>query len=157
MINLPIPLIDYIEQLDWSINSEQKYIYDPVRKKRVVAQPEEIVRQCILSYLLDTSAFSAQRISVEKTFRLGGNRRRIDICLYDQNAQPCVLIECKAPSLSISQSHADQIAMYNQVLNAPFLWLSNGRDNFMFSVHKQAVHPLDYNVLLDEARSIKFH
>ena len=92
-------------------NRENKpYIFDQIRKKWVLLQPEEWVRQHCISYLIESKAYPKSMINVEKKVLINGQSKRYDVIVYQSSGRPFLLIECKAPSISISQSSFDQIA-----------------------------------------------
>lgn len=103
--------------------------WDPIRRKYLVLTPEEMVRQCIILYLLANSTISKNHISAEKAVKTSHRQLRFDLLIYTVEGAPIMLIECKAPSVPITQLTFDQIANYNSVLQVPYLWISNGHDN----------------------------
>ncbi|MGC6421770.1 MAG: type I restriction enzyme HsdR N-terminal domain-containing protein [Flavobacteriaceae bacterium] len=112
-------------------NRENKpYIFDRIRKKWVVLQAEEWVRQHCIKYLIETKAYPISMLNVEKKIALNGLTRRYDIIVYLNTGKPFLLVECKAPNIIITQSSFDQIARYNYVLNSRFLMVSNGLDHY---------------------------
>lgn len=101
------------------------YIFDAIRKKHLVLQPEELVRQLMIQYLIH-NGYPKEKIQVEKGFTINGLYCRFDIVVYDGSFQPYLLIECKSHTVKIDQSTFDQIASYNLALKAPYLLVSNG-------------------------------
>ena len=108
-------------------SSENKtLIFDIIRKKYVVLTPEEWVRQHVLRFLLEEKKYPASLIAVEKQLKIHTRTKRTDIVVYNTQGTPEVLIECKAPSVKISQAAFDQIARYNLTAKAPYLMVTNG-------------------------------
>lgn len=105
------------------------HVFDPVRKTWVLETPEETVRQCLIQWLHDRLQIPFSRMAVEKQIKVNQARRRFDLVIYDRNASPFILIECKAPAFSIQQSFFDQAAAYNLELKAPFLVICNGHNS----------------------------
>jgi hypothetical protein len=114
-------------------------MYDGIRKKYVVLQPEEFVRQLVIVWLIHDQKVHRNRIQVEKELMINGLRRRFDIIVYDRNIQPHVLIECKAPDIALNQAVFDQVAVYNMVVHAPFLLVTNGVRAFLASMQHQSL------------------
>lgn len=106
------------------------FIYDIVRKKEVVLTPEEWVRQHIVHYLIQEKKYPVSLIAVEKKLTLNGLTKRTDILVYNQKGTAEILVECKATNIKISQDTFDQIARYNMKLDAKYLMVSNGMENF---------------------------
>ncbi len=134
MINLDLNLIQFADQLQLSKVGEKTMVYDMIRKKDLVLQPEELVRQCILYFLIHEKKISKNLIKVETGIKVNGLYRRTDIIIYDRNALPLLLIECKSPSQKINQKVFNQIAMYNLPLRVPFLMVSNGMTNYICEI-----------------------
>ena len=108
-------------------NTENKvYIFDVVRKKFVVLQPEEWVRQHVVHYLIFEKNYPLSLINVEKQLRVNNLKRRYDIVVFEPNGAIQILIECKAPEVSITQISFDQIARYNMQLQSEYLMVTNG-------------------------------
>lgn len=112
-------------------NRENKiYIFDVIRKKFVVLQPEEWVRQHVVKFLIHEKKYPKTLINVEKQLTVNGLTKRYDIVIFHPNGNINVLIECKAPKIVIDQTTFDQIARYNLQLQADYLMVTNGLDHF---------------------------
>ena len=109
---------------------DQTYIFDPFRKKNVILTPEEWVRQNFLQYLLKEKNYPESLISVEMGFRLNKLIKRGDIVVFNRQGNPLLLIECKAPSVKISQKAFNQIARYNMTMKVGFLIVTNGLKHY---------------------------
>ena len=112
-------------------NSENKVaIFDEIRKKFIILTPEEWVRQHVVHYLLQDKKYPKSYINVEKIIKINNLNKRYDIVVYQPNGDVFLLIECKAPEVTINQQTFDQIARYNLVLNAKYLMVSNGLNHY---------------------------
>lgn len=112
-------------------NSENKtLIFDPIRKKFVVLQPEEWVRQHCIQFLLNEKQFPKSLINVEKQIKLNGITKRYDIVVFNRDGSIHLIVECKAPNISIDQDTFDQIARYNLALKATLLMVTNGINHY---------------------------
>ncbi|TVZ51091.1 type I restriction enzyme HsdR N-terminal domain-containing protein [Dokdonia sp. Hel_I_53] len=108
-------------------NSENKtFIFDVVRKRFLVLTPEEWVRQHVIQFLLQDKKYPLSLLNVEKQIKVGTTRKRYDIVLYKPDGSLFLIVECKAPSVTIDQKAFDQIARYNLTLNADYLMVTNG-------------------------------
>jgi type I site-specific restriction endonuclease len=107
-----------------------RQIFDPVRKKMVKLDPEEWVRQNLIQFLHLEKKYPTSLMAVEKGLTVNGLRKRFDILCYNNDSKPLLLVECKAPSVKISQSAFDQISIYNLQFKVPFLLVSNGLEHF---------------------------
>ena len=108
----------------------QTRIYDCCRNRWVVLTPEEWVRQRFVAMLRDSLCYPVSRIGNEVGLRFNGMSRRCDTVVYDRHARPSMIVEYKAPTVTIGQKTFEQIARYNMVLGVRFLVVSNGLRHF---------------------------
>lgn len=112
-------------------NSENKIsIFDPIRKKYVILQPEEWVRQHCVQFLIHEKRFPKSLINIEKELTINSLKKRYDIVVFNSDGSIHLIIECKAPKIDIKQETFDQIARYNLKLNATYLMVSNGLNHY---------------------------
>ncbi len=123
---ISLDLLTYQPFLKIKKEEKKQFLFCPIRKKYLVLQPEELVRQLLLIYFVKEKEYSLARIAVEKALTINELHRRFDVLIYDKNAQPYLLVECKAPKVKISQTTFEQIAQYNLELKVPFLLVTNG-------------------------------
>ncbi len=116
----------------FSLKSEdgRNYIFDSIRKKYVVLTPEEWVRQNFIRYLVREKGFPASLLTVERTFRFNRMLKRTDILAYNNLGEPLLLVECKAPSVPITENAFDQIGLYNLAHQVPWLIVTNGMKHY---------------------------
>lgn len=116
-------------------NSENKlFIFDVIRKKFVVLQPEEWVRQHCIHFLIEDKNYPLSLINVEKELKVNGLRKRYDIVIYNPDGSIHLIVECKSYKKKIDQSSFDQIARYNLTLNALYLMVTNGINHYYCSM-----------------------
>ena len=125
----------------WQTESDKLRIWDSFRKKWIVLTPEEWVRQHLLHYLA-SQGYPAACMQVERMVTYNGLRKRFDVLIRNRQGNPWLLVECKAPQIAISQAEVYQIATYNNILNAPFLCLTNGIDTYLARVNDQDITAL---------------
>lgn len=106
--------------------ANQMSIFDEIRKKWVVLTPEEWVRQHTIYYLIDAKNYPAGLIGVEKSIQVNKLTKRFDVVCHNQMGKPIMLVECKAPSVEITQDTLDQALRYNSQLQVEYLLLTNG-------------------------------
>lgn len=112
-------------------NSENKLrIFDVIRKKFIVLTPEEWVRQHCIHFLIEEKNYPISLINVEKELKINDLKKRYDIVVFNSDGSIRLLIECKAPKITIDQNVFDQIAQYNFILNADYLMVTNGLSHF---------------------------
>lgn len=129
---LEVPLLAYQEQLQIRTLEGQKQIFDPVRRKWLVLQAEEWLRQLWIQYLQAEKAYPFSKMQVEKGLAVYGQKQRTDLLLFDKDSRPSVLFELKAPRQALNELVLDQIMRYNSSLQMPYLIISNGRQNYGF-------------------------
>lgn len=147
MLFIALPLkaeieIRHMQQLnfptfDFKIKSLEgkEHIFDSIRKKYVRLSPEEWVRQHVVQYLIQHKNFPESLIIVEAGLKLNTLHKRADILTYDKNGDPYLMVECKAPTVKITQDVFDQIARYNMAFNVKLLIVSNGVQHFCCEIN----------------------
>lgn len=105
-------------------------IWDPLRKKHVALTPEERVRQWCIGVLSEKLGVPVHMMMSEAGFKLGGKQFRADILVYDRQAKPLMVVECKRPEVELDSDVLDQAVRYNMVLNVAYIVITNGRQTF---------------------------
>jgi len=117
-------------------NSENNtHIFDVIRKKFVVLQPEEWVRQHCVQYLINEKNYPISLINVEKVVLINGLKKRYDIVVFNPDGSLALVVECKAPKVKITQAAFDQIARYNLTLKASYLMVTNGLNHYFCTMN----------------------
>ena len=111
-------------------NENKTLIFDIIRKKFVILTPEEWVRQHTLHFLITEKKYPVSYINVEKQLLLNDTVKRYDIVIFKNDGDVEIIIECKAPSVTINQVSFDQIARYNLALNSNLLMVTNGLTHY---------------------------
>lgn len=113
-------------------------IFDVIRKKFIVLQPEEWVRQHCVHYLINEKKYPKSLINVEKELNINGLKKRYDIVIFNSNGSILLIVECKSYDITINQDTFDQIARYNLALNAEFLMVTNGINHYYCQMDTEA-------------------
>lgn len=152
-MNLPVlnfPEVEFRFQKNEKGNLQ---VFDIIRKKFVEATPEEWVRQHIIHLLINHKQVPASMISVEKQLVLNNTKRRTDLVVFNSQLRPILIIECKAPQISINQLTINQALRYNLQLNVPAILLSNGLQHIFLKLENNEPKVLkeipDYQSLLN--------
>jgi hypothetical protein len=77
---------------------------------------------------------------MEKVIRLGELRKRFDILVYDNNHQPWMMIECKAPAIKLDETVLHQLLRYHISVPTGVLIISNGEYTYGWEKREQALH-----------------
>ncbi len=116
-------------------------LYDPLRKKKVAAHPEEKVRQSLVRWLIESVHVPQNQISTEFALSTLGPHfhGRADLVVWKPNPlkgglKPWLLVECKAPSVVLDQTVSDQVRRYAQNLSAEYVLVSNGTETRYFKL-----------------------
>lgn len=104
----------------------RKRIFDILRRKYVALTPEEWVRQHFIHYLVEHKNYPSSLLANEVSLQIGEKRMRADSVLYDNQLHPRMIIEYKAPNITLTQKVFDQITVYNLLLHVDYLIVSNG-------------------------------
>ena len=105
-------------------------IWDPLRKKNVALTPEERVRQWCIGVLSRDLEVPMHMMMSEVGFKLGGKQFRADLVVYDRQAKPLAVVECKRPEVELDQEVLEQAIRYNMVLNVSYMIITNGRQTY---------------------------
>lgn len=124
-LNQPLPKI-YIR------NDKECYL-DTIREKLIYVTPEEVVRQKIISYLLNELEVPKEMISVEENLAHYGlkSKRRADIIIHKYDKEndarvPVAVIECKATGVLLGEKACNQVLDYADELLCDYVMLTDG-------------------------------
>ena len=109
---------------------DMRTVFDPLRRKEVALTPEEEVRQWCIKVLSTELGVPMHMMMSEAGFRLGDKQLRADILVYDRQAGPLAVVECKRPEVALDREVLDQAVRYNMVLNVRYMIITNGRQTF---------------------------
>ena len=130
MLQLNLPEYNFrIKKLD-----DKLFIFDTQRKRYVSLTPEEWVRQHFIRFLIEVKGYPAAYLAIEKQLSMNGMKKRCDAILYNEHSLPVLIIELKAPTVAITQSTFDQVAVYNAKLKVDFFMISNGIEHYCCKV-----------------------
>ncbi len=137
-LNLPLPPLRFKKSVDLGL-----LVWDFVRKKYIKLTPEEWVRQHFLHFLVQND-YPPALLRTESKVRQHGLYGRTDIVAYSKQAQPFLLVECKAPDKKLmTDTHLQQLLAYNTRLQCPFLALSNGFEHIYLAQSSTNVQQLE--------------
>jgi hypothetical protein len=126
MYKLNLPDFPYAVKKD----DGKVWIFDTIRKKYLVLTPEEWVRQHFVNYLITTLQYPKSLIRVEGGLSYNQLSKRSDIVVFDREAQPWMVVECKSPQLPITESVLRQASVYNATLKGKYIVVTNGLKHF---------------------------
>lgn len=113
-----------------------KQIYDPLRKKEVALTPEEEIRQVVIKWLNIQAEVPLGLMASEYSMKYNGLNYRADILVFDKQAKPLLLVECKAPTVKITKLTIEQGIRYNRVLNVKYIMFTNGITTYICKLNK---------------------
>ena len=125
-IELNLPQVD----LRLKEDGQSKQIFDSVRKRFVNLTPEEWVRQHFIHFMISEKKYPASLMGVEMMVKVNELSQRADIVVYQRNGLPWLIVECKAPHITINQETFYQAARYNISLQVPFIVITNGIEHY---------------------------
>jgi hypothetical protein len=133
-------------QLQWFKTEERegrRMVFDPLRRRLVALTPEEEVRQKVLYLLVEHLGVPAGLLAVEYAVKVNGLDKRADAVVFGTDAKPLMIVECKAPSVKITEKVLDQAVRYYSALKPRFLMLYNGENCYCFKVEQGTLKALD--------------
>lgn len=123
---------------DCKVNTVYKdhtdYIFDEVRRKWVILTPEEWVRVHCVNYLLNYKNVPKSMILVESQFKVYNTTKRLDLLVKKKDNSNFLLVECKAPSVTLNQKVLNQISRYNLVIKSQHLMITNGLSHLIYKL-----------------------
>ena len=120
------------------------YVFDPLRSRFVALTPEEEVRQKMLYFLVEHLHVPAGLVAVEYSVKVNGLDKRADAVVFGTEGRPLMIVECKAPSVALTQAVLEQAFRYHSALQPKFLLLSNGEAIHCLKVEKGTVQAMDH-------------
>ena len=105
-------------------------VFDSIRRRYVRLTPEEFVRQQFTSWMVNSLHYPHSLLANEIGIRLNGTLKRCDTVVFNNDTSILMIIEYKAPEVSITQEVFNQIVRYNMVLKADYLVVSNGLHHY---------------------------
>lgn len=104
----------------------KKLIFDALRKIWIPLTREEWVRQNFVQFLVHGAQYPSTLIAQEKEIWLNDLKKRFDILVYDREHRPWLLVECKAPSVTLNQTVLEQALRYNISVPVTYIVITNG-------------------------------
>jgi hypothetical protein len=137
MVKLNLPAINNVELKK---SADKILIFDFLRKRYIVLTPEEWVRQHFIHYLVYHLHYPKALIKVEGGLTFNTLRKRSDIVVFDREGNPWMVVECKAPDLTLSDRTIQQASTYNHSLKAKYLVITNGMANICCEINWDSRH-----------------
>lgn len=130
MLNLNLPPYDVRLKGD----AAKPFIFDRLRRKYVALTPEEWVRQHFINFLVNHKGYPASLLANEVKLQMGNKTLRADTVLYGNEMKAQMIIEYKAPHITITEKVFHQISTYNLLLGVNYLVVSNGLQHYCCKV-----------------------
>lgn len=119
------------------------HIFDIIRRKFVTLTPEEWVRQHFIHLLITEYGYPKSLFAVETGLQYNTLSKRTDIMVLSGESLPFLLVECKAPFISVNDATFAQISRYNFTLQPQFLAVTNGMSHYCFKAVNGQIHFMD--------------
>ncbi|KQC33495.1 hypothetical protein AAU57_09345 [Nonlabens sp. YIK11] len=110
------------------------------RKKLIHITPEEVIRQEFVSKLVNQFEVPIEFIDVEVplSYYQKGKRGRADIIVSGIDPKlneriPLMVIECKAPTIALTDKVFDQVMSYDEFLEPEVMIMTNGKETISHS------------------------
>jgi type I restriction enzyme M protein len=113
--------------LDFSEKDGKYYLQCLKRNKKIIAKPEEIVRQLMVYKLINYYKYPIDRIDVEVDVQFGREigKKRADIVVYREDGKTeYLIVEVKKPDV---KDGLGQLRSYANATGAPILVLTDGK------------------------------
>lgn len=119
------------------------HIFDIIRRKFVALTPEEWVRQHFIHLLITQYGYPKSLFAVETGMQYNTLAKRTDIMILSGDSLPFLLVECKAPFISVTDATFAQISRYNFTLQPQYLAVTNGMSHYCFKAVNGQIHFMD--------------
>nr|MBS0038011.1 type I restriction enzyme HsdR N-terminal domain-containing protein [Saprospiraceae bacterium] len=130
---LDLRLDRFTDFLKLKKENRTEYIWDPLRKKYLILQPEEFVRQLLIRFLHQEFEIPLIRMSSEHGVKLFSTKKRCDLVVFNRDGSILLLAECKSYKRLDSLVTMEQIENYNLALQTDNLLITNGPKTLFFS------------------------
>ena len=128
------------------------WLRDVIRKKWLVARPEEWVRQQLLAHMVHDLGYPKQYLRVEGRVMVQNMPQRYDIALFDALGSILLIAECKAPQIAINDNVLRQSSGYLHYTGAIVLLITNGLSHVSLLKTKEgpktSPHLLNYEEMI---------
>lgn len=126
MISIDYPLPEFKIKNE----NDKRYIFDAIRKVWLRLTEEEWVRQNFVSFLIRHKLYPATSFALEKELMLNDLKKRFDVLVYNKRYEPWMLIECKAPTVTLNTDVLQQVLRYNMSIPVQYLLITNGNNTY---------------------------
>ena len=127
-----------------SYQNDKPYIFDVFRRKKILLTPEEWVRQHFMHFMVNGLDYPKPLIKTEGGLKYNQKQKRTDIVVFNRNGAPFLLVECKAPHIKLDSNVLFQATVYNQIINAPYIVITNGRQHLICHLVEGELIQLDH-------------
>ena len=86
----------------------------------------------------------AGRLAVEYSVKVNGLDKRADAVAFGDDGHPLMIVECKAPTVTLTEAVLEQALRYHSVLQPKFLLLTNGTALYCYKAKCTMLQPLDH-------------
>ena len=134
-------------RLQWFKTEEREgktVVFDPLRRRFVALTPEEEVRQKTLYLLVERLNVPSGLVAVEYSVKVNGLDKRADAVVFGNEGRPLMIVECKAPSVTLTEAVLEQALRYHSVLQPQYLLLTNGMVSYCYKAEGASLRPLDH-------------
>lgn len=131
---------------DIQLQSKEGKIYSPIRKKWLVENPEERVRQEYVLELVNSYQYSVDQMDEELQMSgRGSGGGRADIAIWkseeakSKKETPFIIVECKADNVRITEEDYMQGKYYARTYDCPFFVTHNNHETKYWRIIKEKV------------------
>ncbi|KAB2952906.1 type I restriction enzyme HsdR N-terminal domain-containing protein [Heliorestis acidaminivorans] len=123
---------DLYEKPKLYLRNGQECLLDPIRQKFIQANPEEIVRQRVIQFLINEMSVPLNMIDTEVQLSKykKGAKGRMDIVVYgvtESNlVEPVLIVECKAEDVPLTDKVFSQVFNYDEIVLADTVAVTDG-------------------------------
>jgi len=92
-----------------------------------------MVRQQLMRHLHHHCGIPFSLMACEKGVKMGDRLRRFDLAVWSRSGSIWMIVECKAPQVTLNEAVLSQVLSYVSKHSTQYLLLSNGHENLMWN------------------------
>ena len=101
------------------------------------------MRQHFIHLLITHYGYPKSLFAVETGMQYNTLAKRTDIMVLSGDSLPFLLVECKAPFITVNDATFAQISRYNFTLQPQYLAVTNGMNHYCFKAVNGQIHFMD--------------
>lgn len=95
------------------------------------------MRQHVANFLETQLHVPKSAIATEVNHKYASVNKRSDILVMRRGTDPWMIVECKAPTVKLTDETMNQTLAYYALAPSPYVLLSNGHDHYCYAINPE--------------------